>query len=102
MVDATAKSEHFWSLVGRMSVVFGLPIAIPVLGAFFWLGSLSTRVDGQEKQMTNLLTVVSGLVTLDAGQTVTLQSNGLEIDRLRSQMDGLIREQMKLQKLQKP
>lgn len=86
------SGEHFWSLVGKLSIVLGLPLAVPIIGGFFWLGQISARMDGTEHQMGNLLTVVSGLVTLDAGQTVTLQQNEAEITRLRNIVDDLVRQ----------
>ncbi len=88
---AEVRGEHFWSLVGRLSVVFGLPMAIPILAAFFWLGTLSTRVDGTEKQLGGLVQVVGGLVTLGAAHTENIRSNGVEIDRLQNQVDQLLR-----------
>lgn len=88
---AEVRGEHFWSLVGRLSVVFGLPMAIPILGAFFWLGSLSTRVDGSEKQLGSIVQVVGGLVTLSASHTENLRANGIELDRLQNQVDRMIR-----------
>lgn len=91
MVDPEVPKTDYWGIVGHMAVMFGLPIAVPFLGAFFWLGSLSARVDGTEKQVGHLLEVISGLVTLDAGQTAQLTSNNAEIDRLRTAVDGLIR-----------
>lgn len=86
---AEVRGEHFWSIVGRLSVVFGLPVAIPILGAFFWLGSLSTRVDGSEKQIGSIVQVVGGLVTLGASHTENLRSNGLELERLQNQVDRM-------------
>lgn len=86
---AEVRGEHFWSLVGRLSVVFGLPMAIPILGAFFWLGSLSTRVDGSERQLGSLVQAVGGLVTLGASHSETLRSNEAEINRVQQQVDRL-------------
>lgn len=85
------RSERTWSQVGHVSVVLGIPFAIPILIGFFWLGQLSARVDGTEKQLSSLLTVVSGLVTLDASQTEKIQYNAVEVGRLRMQVEDLIR-----------
>ena len=93
MAQPAEEGDGFWSLVGRMSVVFGIPISVPILAGFFWLGSLSTKVDGQDKQIGDVLHVVSGLVQLDAGQTEKLQANSAEIDRLRNRVETMVLEQ---------
>lgn len=87
----------YWSLVGRVSITF----AIPILGAFFWLGQLSSRVDHSEQQQGHLLEVIGGLVTLGASHSEKLSSDGTEIVRLRDNVDALIRQSFATPQAQK-
>lgn len=91
MPNGDGHDGSFWPLVGRMSVVFGLPLAVPILAAFYWLGTVSARVDGTERQLSSLLTVVGGLVTFSSQETERSTSNTAEIMRLRDRVDSLLR-----------
>ena len=91
MVDITqAQRDHYWSLVGKLSVTIGLPVSVPILLGFFWLGQVSSRVDGLDRSLSHQVEILGGLVTL-AGRTDERETtSALEIDKLRTKVDSLI------------
>lgn len=90
MTNGNGHDGSFWPLVGRMSVVFGLPLAVPILAAFYWLGTVSARVDGVEFQQRSMLQVIGGLVTLSGQESTTSTFNTAEIVRLRDKVDQML------------
>ena len=88
-------NDEYWSLVGKLSITLGIPISVPILIAMFWLGQLSSQVQSVDHQQQDMIRALSGLITFSSQETERSASNTHEIQRLRDEVEDLIKQTAK-------
>ena len=93
--ETEAQSHaRFWQLVGRVGIVILLPVALPILGAFFWLGKNAERLDNHKDLLNKQTEIVAKLTSLMAEQGITVADHEDEIEKLRFKVDAMVQDML--------